>query len=66
MVTQKQKFGSNRQINENKSRQKALIAAGHKELKVDGSQGPYQDKLWKDYKKNILKPLMLFQILHQQ
>lgn len=51
MVTQKQKFGPNRQINENKSRQKALIAAGHKELKVDGSWGPYQDKLWKDYKK---------------
>lgn len=38
------------QPNENKVRQKALIAAGHKEIKADGSWGPYQNKLWREYK----------------
>lgn len=39
------------QPNENKARQRALIADGHKEIKANGSWGPYQNKLWQEYKR---------------
>lgn len=39
------------EVEENKMKQKALRGAGHKEIKIDGSWGPYQQKLWNAYKK---------------
>lgn len=35
----------------NKMKQKALRGSGHTEIKVDGNWGPYQEKLWQEYKK---------------